>query len=226
MTLHFILAGLSIVLIDLLLGGDNAVVIALAVRSLPPQQRRIGVGIGAGLAVALRVGVTFFAASLLRSRYIQLAGGVVILWIAVKLFADADPTQSAAPARGFWRAIWFIVVADITMSTDNILAIAAASRGSLPLLIFGLGLSIPFVVLTSSILSKLMDRYPVIVYIGAAILGRVGGEMLMTDAVIDQWLQPSTALRYGVEALCAVGVVAIGLAWSRRRRGGGNGQAM
>ena len=218
MSLHFILAGLSIVVIDLLLGGDNAVVIALAVRALPPRQRRAGVGIGAGLAVVLRVAVTFFAANLLRSRYIQLVGGAVILWIAIKLFADADAEASAQAPRGFWRAIWFIVVADFTMSTDNILAIAAASKGSLPLLIFGLGLSIPFVVLTSTMLSRLMDRYPIIVYLGAAMLGRVGGDMIMTDSVVDQALHPSAAWRYGVEAFCAAGVVVIGLAWCRRSR--------
>src|SRR5690242_18352168 len=140
MSAHFILAGLTILLIDLLLGGDNAVVIALAVRALPPPQRRIGISVGAGLAVILRVALTFFAAELLQRRYIQLAGGLVILWIAVKLFTDADPAHAARPAPGFWRAIWLIVVADVTMSTDNILAIAAASKGSLPLLIFGLGL--------------------------------------------------------------------------------------
>jgi YjbE family integral membrane protein len=221
MVLHFILAGLTIVLIDLLLGGDNAVVIALAVRALPAHQRRIGVMVGAGLAVALRVGVTWFAARLLESRWVQLAGGVVILWIAVKLFADADPAHlGQAPSRSFWRAIWFIVAADITMSTDNVLAIAAASKGNPYLLIFGLGLSIPLVVFTSTLLSKLMDRFPIIVYLGAAILGRVGGEMIMTDAVVIQNLRPSDAWRYGVEAFCALGVVGIGALWSRRRRAG------
>lgn len=218
MSLQFILAGLSIVVIDLLLGGDNAVVIALAVRSLPPSQRRIGVATGAGLAVILRVAITFFAASLLQTRYIQLIGGVVILWIAIKLFADADTAHQADVSGGFWRAIRFIVVADITMSTDNVLAIAAASKGSLPLLIFGLGLSIPFVVFTSSLLSSLMDRYPIIIYLGAALLGRVGGDMIMTDALIDQWLRPPVAVRYGVEAFCAIGVVAIGIVWRRRCR--------
>jgi len=218
MALHFLLSGLTIVLIDLLLGGDNAVVIALAVRSLPAHQRRIGVSTGAGLAVILRVAMTFFAASLIQSRYIQLIGGLVILWIAVRLFADADPSQPEAPPRGFWRAIRFIVVADITMSTDNILAIAAASHGSLPLLIFGLGLSIPLVIFTSTLLSRLMDRYPIIVYLGSAILGRVGGEMIMTDVIIQQWLKPSAAMRYGVEALCAAGVVVLGVLWSRRAR--------
>jgi YjbE family integral membrane protein len=218
MSVHFILAGLTILLIDLLLGGDNAVVIALAVRALPERQRRIGTAVGAGLAVVLRIALTFFAAELLQSRYIQLAGGVLVLWIAVKLFADADPAQAAPPVPGFWRAIWLIVVADATMSTDNILAIAAASKGSLPLLILGLGLSIPLVVFTSTLLSRLMDRYPIIIYFGAAILGRVGGEMIMTDAVVVQGIGPTPALRYFVEAVCAAGVVLAGYFRARRHR--------
>jgi len=218
MSLHFILAGLSILVIDLLLGGDNAVVIALAVRALPDRQRRIGTGLGAGLAVVLRVTLTFFAAELLQSRYIQLVGGILVLWIAVKLFADADPKQTAPPAPNFWRAIWLIVVADITMSTDNILAIAAASKGSLPLLLFGLGLSIPLVVFTSTLLSRLMDRYPIIIYAGAAILGRVGGEMIITDAVVVKAFEPAPVVRYGIQALCAAGVVLAGLLWARSHR--------
>jgi len=221
MSPHFILAGLTILLIDLLLGGDNAVVIALAVRSLPVRQRRIGIAVGAGLAVILRVTITFFAAELLRSRYIQLAGGLLVLWIAVKLFADADPAHAAASSPNFWKAIRLIVVADVTMSTDNILAVAAASKGSLPLLIFGLGLSIPLVVFTSTLLSRLMDRYPMIIYLGAAILGRVAADMIMTDAIVVQAFQPSAAFRHGVEALCAAGVLLAGFLWSRGRREAG-----
>lgn len=217
MSLHFIVAGLTILLIDLLLGGDNAVVIALAVRALPHKQRRLGIGVGAGLAVLLRVTITFFAAELLRSRYIQLAGGLLILWIGVKLFADAGPVQPAATSSGLWKAIWLIVMADVTMSTDNILAIAAASKGSLPLLIFGLGLSIPLVVFTSTLLSRLMDRFPLIVYLGAAILGRVGADMIMTDPIVIHAFQAPAAIRYGIEALCAGAVVLAGFLWSRYR---------
>src|SRR5437763_13243176 len=116
MSIHFILAGRTILLIDLLLGGDNAVVIAMAVRALPERQRRIGIAMGAGLAVVLRVALTFFAAELMQSRYVQLAGGLLVLWIAVKLFADADSTHAQPAKPGFWRAIWLIIVADATMS--------------------------------------------------------------------------------------------------------------
>src|SRR5205823_4151343 len=160
--------------------------------------------------------ITFFAAELMQSRYIQLAGGAVILWIAVKLFQDCDPKLAGRAQPNFWRAIWYIVLADVTMSVDNILAIAAASKGNLYLLIFGLGLSIPFVVFTSTLLSKLMDRYPIIIYIGAAILGRVGGEMIMTDAWVIETLHPAAVWRYAVEALCAGLVLLIG--WVRRYR--------
>jgi predicted tellurium resistance membrane protein TerC len=113
--------------------------------------------------------------------------------------------------------MWFIVVADVTMSTDNILAVAAIAHGSIELLLFGLGLSIPLVVFASGILAKLMDKYPIIVFIGAALLGRVAGQMIMTDAFTIQTLAPSDALRYGVEAAGTIGVVIVGL-WMKRRR--------
>lgn len=220
MDFHFLVAGLTIVLIDLLLGGDNAVVIAMAVRALPPRQRQVGIMAGAALAVVLRVSLTFFAAELIQSRYIQLGGGLVILWIAVRLFHDADPAHAGKASANFWRAIGYIVLADVTMSVDNILAIAAASKGNLYLLIFGLGLSIPFVIFTSTLLSKLMDRYPFIVYIGAGILGRVGGEMIMTDPAVAHAFEPTAAWRYGVEIFCAVMVVLVGFLWSRRQHDG------
>ncbi len=211
------LAGLvSIVIIDLILAGDNGVVIAMAVRSLPRDQRRKGIIFGAGAAVLLRVVLTFFAARLLLVEFVKLAGGILILWIAVKLFVEGVPEEEGArEAKTFWQAIWVIVVADITMSTDNVLAVAGASAGNLFLLLFGLGLSIPFVVFTSSLLSMLMDRYPVIVYIGAAILGRVGGEMIMTDPFVVGLLNPSDAMRYGVEAFFTVGVIVAGKLWIR-----------
>lgn len=217
----FVFGFVSIVIIDLVLAGDNAVVIAMAVRVLPKAQRLRGIAFGAGAAVVLRVILTFFAAQLLQISYVKLAGGGVILWIAVKLFMEAGADENGQKeARNLWQAIWVIVVADITMSTDNVLAVAAASHGSLFLLIFGLSLSIPFVVFTSNLLSKLMDRYPVIIYIGAAILGRVGGEMMMTDPFVLKLLNPSKYLQYGVEIFCTVGVVGVGMWWKQRRSPG------
>ncbi len=213
----FVFGFVSIIIIDLVLAGDNAVVIAMAVRVLPKAQRLKGITFGAGAAVVLRVILTFFAAQLLQISYVKLAGGIVILWIAVKLFLEAGVDENGQKeARNLWQAIWVIVIADITMSTDNVLAVAAASKGNPFLLIFGLGLSIPFVVFASNLLSRLMDRYPIIIYIGAAILGRVGGEMMMTDPFVLKVLNPSKFLQYGVEVFCVVGVIGVGMWWKQR----------
>ncbi len=209
--MHFLVSALSIVLIDLLLAGDNALVIAMAVRSLPRRERRIGTICGAAAAVALRVGLTTFAARLLTVEYLQLAGGLLVLWIAVKVLRDAsDPPDAAPSPKRFLEAIWYIVVADLTMSTDNILAIAGASKGSFPLILFGLAVSIPFVVLSSNLLADLMDRYPWTIYLGAAVLGRVGGEMILSDPFVLHAAHPGDVLRYAVEAVLAVGLFTYG----------------
>jgi len=215
-TPQFLFSALSIVLIDVLLGGDNAVVIAMVVKSLPPKQRRIGIAAGAGGAVVLRIIFTFFAAQLLQVRFIKFVGGLFILWIAVKMLMDAEPDPEGQPrAQTLWRAMWLILIADLTMSIDNILAVAAASKGHIGLLIFGLGLSIPFVIFTSSLLSRFMDRFPIVVYIGAAILGRVGGEMMITDPWMHKLLHPSQALEIGVQVFFTVAVVVAGKLLSR-----------
>jgi YjbE family integral membrane protein len=209
----FFLGILNIVIIDIILAGDNAVVIAMAVRSLPRQQRRWGIMLGAGAAVLLRVALTFFVAQLLEISFIKLVGGVLIAWIAVKLFLEGAPEQEDREARTLWQAMRLIVIADITMSTDNVLAVAGASHGNLFLLIFGLALSIPFVVFTSNLLAMLMDRYPIIIYLGAAVLGRVAGEMIFTDPAVVRWLQLPTWFNYAMEAVFAVGVIVVGKLW-------------
>src|SRR4051812_27653782 len=194
--MHFLVSALSIVLIDLLLAGDNALVIAMAVRSLPPRERRLGTLGGAAAAVVLRVALTTVAARLLTVQYLQLAGGLLVLWIAVKVLRDAsDPPDASPSPKRFLQAIWYIVLAGFTMSTDNILAIAGASHGSFGLILFGLALSIPFVVLSSNLLADVMDRYPWTIYIGAAVLGRVGGEMIFADPFIVQTAHPGELLR-------------------------------
>ncbi len=202
---------LSIVMIDLVLAGDNAVVIAMAVQSLPTRERRLGITAGAAFAVLLRVGITFFAAQLLEMPFIKLVGGLLIFWIAVKMLRDAasaDPDHKQAGS--LLQALWMIVVADITMSTDNILAVAAASKGSFALLMFGLGLSIPFIVFTSNLLANVMERYRWIVWLGAAVLGRVGAEMIVTDAYVKSFLTLSHWSIYGVELAGALLVVGLG----------------
>ncbi len=217
---RFFLDALSIILIDVLLAGDNAVVIAMAVRSLPPAQRRQGIMAGSAFAVVLRIGLTFFAAQLLQTQFLKLAGGIAILWIGVKLLADSGIGEhGGSEAKTLWQAMWLIIVADITMSVDNILAVAAASKGNLTLLIFGLGLSIPFIVFTSRVLSTLMDRYPVIVYIGAAILGRVGGEMILTDPWVVKTLNVPHGAVIASEILFAAAVLGLGWWLVQRRRG-------
>jgi YjbE family integral membrane protein len=219
LNLGFVFAAFSIVLIDVLLAGDNAIVIAMAVRSLPRSQRRVGLMAGAGGAIVLRVALTFFAARILEVRFLKLVGGALILWIAVKLLMDAPGAEEdrIRPASTLRQAIWLILVADITMSLDNILAVAATSKGNIPLLIFGLGLSITFVVFTSSLLVRLMDKYWWIVYGGSALLGRVGGDMMITDPAVEGWLRPSQAVIIGVQAFCALAVVAAGEACKRCR---------
>jgi YjbE family integral membrane protein len=215
--MHFLLSAASIVLIDLLLAGDNALVIAMAVRSLPKKERRIGSIGGAAAAVALRVALTFVAAKLLSIEFLQLAGGLLVLWIAVKVLHDAsDPPDAAPSPKRFWEAIWYIVIADLTMSTDNILAIAGASKGNFGLILFGLAVSIPFVVISSNLLADLMDRYPWTIYIGAAILGRVGGEMIFGDPFIVRVAHPGDLVRYGGDAALAIGLFAYG--WVRGSR--------
>lgn len=220
--LQFLSGLLSIVLIDLILAGDNAVVIAMAVRSLPRRQRRKGIIFGAGAAVVLRVILTFFVAQLLQVPYLKIVGGALILWIAVKLFIEGMPAENHdKEATTIGQAIRLIVIADITMATDNMLAVAGASHGNLFLLLFGLGLSIPFVVLTSNLLSMLMDKYPVIIYFGAAILGKVGGEMLITDPFTVTLMNPSNVTQYIAQAGFAAGVIISGMLlmkWKNSRK--------
>ncbi len=229
---EWLLAIFNIVWIDIVLAGDNAVVIALAVRNLPARQRLVGIVLGAGAAVVLRVALTSVATQLLTVKFVQLAGGILIVWIALKLLKqnEGPPEDGGGGARGLWQAVWMIMVADITMSLDNVLAVAGAARGHFGLLIFGLALSIPLVVFASNFISQLMTKHQIVVFVGAAILGKVGGEMMLTDAVVATrllpwWrefvgaadgLQAYTYLRYGVEAVLFTGIFLLG--WSRRRK--------
>ena len=215
----FLLAGLQLVVIDLVLAGDNALVIAMAVRSLPRQQRRLGTMLGAGFAVVLRVGLTALAAQLLGVSYVRLIGGILILWIALKVMRDSgDPQDAVTSPNRLLQAVWYIVVADITMSLDNILAIAAASKGNVALMVFGLGVSIPFVVFAANLLSTLMDRYPAVIYVGAAILGKVGGELILTDPLVAHALPLGKWPQYAIEGALAVAVLVVGRAISSARR--------
>ena len=217
-TWQFISSFLMIIIIDLVLAGDNAVVIAMAVRNLSPKQRKIGIMLGAGGAVILRVCLTIIVASLLGIKGLKFFGGALIFWIALKLFIEGAPEEGAKKEpKTIWAAMVTIMIADIVMSLDNMLAVAGASHGNNLLIIFGLVLSIPFVVFTSNLLSMLMNKFPIIVYIGAMILGKVAGEMIMTDTYVQSFLHTGKVTQYIVEAVFAVAVVVIGKLWMKMK---------
>jgi len=217
-TWHFISSFLMIVLIDLVLAGDNAVVIAMAVRNLPPRQRKIGIMMGAGGAIVLRVVLTIVVAQLLGIKGLKLIGGLLIMWIALKLFIEGAPEEGLKKEpTTIWQAMTTIVIADIVMSLDNMLAVAGASHGNNFLIIFGLVLSIPFIVFTSNLLSMLMDRYPIIIYLGAMVLGKVAGEMVITDPYVQSFLHTGKVTQYVVEAVGAVSVVVVGKLWMKMK---------
>ena len=205
-TWEFLIAVMSIVLIDLVLAGDNAVVIAMAVKNLAGKQRQLGIILGSGGAVVVRVICTFAVAQLLNLSFVKLIGGAVIIWIAVKLITQGAAAEAGADkeAQGLWQALWIIIVADLSMGIDNMLAVGAASHGNLFLLLFGLILSIPMVVLMSTMLAKLMDRYPIILWVGAAVLGKVGGEMMITDPWVHGLLNPPKWAEYASMAFFVV----------------------
>jgi YjbE family integral membrane protein len=217
--LQILIAGLSIVLIDLLLAGDNALVIAMAVRALPPRQRKIALVWGAASAVAIRAAATIVAAQLLNIRFLKMAGGALVIWLAVKVVSDSCKRLDELPVRGsLLQAIWLIAFADITMSIDNVLAIAGAARGSVPLIVFGLGVSIPLVMFSSQLIATMMDRYPFIMYVGVAILARVGTEMILTDPWITQTLNPAQAQIWIAEALAIAAILIVGNRLDRKHK--------
>jgi YjbE family integral membrane protein len=213
------ISSLIIVLVDIVLSGDNSVVIAMAVHSLKAEQRLKGILIGTAGAVTMRILFTWFASRLMETPFLKLAGGGLILWIAVKLLIEetADGGESKKAAT-LWHAVWIILVADFTMSLDNVLAVAAASKGNVTLLWMGLCFSIPLVIFASTVISTLMDKYPIILFFGAAVLGKVGGEMLITDPVVVDWFQVKIPwLKYVFEALGVAGVLLVALLIKRRR---------
>lgn len=215
---------LNIIAINLVLSGDNAVLIAMAIRWLPPRLRKKGFILGAAAAVVGRIVLTLAVAKVLQTPFVKLAGGLALLWIAVKLFVQGFPGEKDKEAATLFQAIRIMLVADLTMSLDNVLAIAGVSRGDFLLLALGLGTSIPFVIFTSGLLSMLMDRYPLIIYMGAALLGKVGAAMLATDPVVARFLNPPALARYGFEAFCALGVIVIGKILLKRAIAAGRGE--
>ena len=193
----------KIIWVNLLLSGDNAVVIALAARSLPPKQQKAAVFWGAGAAVAMRVVLTIFAVALLTLPWLKIVGGVLLLWIGVKLLVPEEGEEDIASSDNLWQAIKTILIADLVMSLDNVLAVAAAADSAAPsadmaamkytLLVLGLAISIPIVIFGSTLMLKLMERWPVIITLGGALLGWIAGEMMVTDPAIDAWVEHNAA---------------------------------
>ncbi|WP_371877330.1 TerC family protein [Alsobacter ponti] len=204
---------LQIIWIDLLLSGDNAVVIALACRSLPPRKRRMGIVLGSGAAVALRILFALVITWLLGVPFLGAAGGLLLFWIAVKLITGEEEEAHVSESETLWQAVRTIVIADAVMSLDNVVAIAAAADGNVALFIFGLLVSIPLIVMGSTLLMALISRFPIFVWGGAALLGWIGGEMIVTDPWVKQALGPSAdAWDKPVALLGAVLVVLIAFA--------------
>ena len=222
LTTQFWLGLGTIIWVNIILSGDNAVVIALAARSLPAKQQKLAIFWGAAAAVVLRIILTIVAVKLLELPYLKIVGAIALLWIAVKLLVPEDDgdeeVQSSSHLIG---AIKTILIADLIMSTDNVIAVAAAAKGSITLLVLGLLISIPLVVYGATMLMKLMERYPIIITLGAAILGWTAGEMAVTDPAIAEWVKANLAwleTLYVAPAAGAAFVVAVGKWLAGRKR--------
>ena len=189
---------LQIIAIDIVLGGDNAIVIALACKNLPEKQRKLGIFYGALGAIILRVIMVFFATSLLMISGLKIIGGLLLLWIGVKLILDSGKENSikVSQEKNLFGAIKTIIIADFIMSLDNSVAIAAAADGNIYLVIFGLLLSVPIIIWGSSIILKLIDKYPVIIYLGSGLLGWIAADMIKTDILTLKYLSNISAQEY------------------------------
>ena len=201
----------KIVWINIILSGDNAVVIALAARSLPPHQQKKAVFWGSGAAVVLRIVLTVVAAKLLELSFLQIIGGCLLLWIGYQLLgSDEDDAGEAKTYGSLMAAVRTILLADLVMSLDNVIAVAAAAHGSILLLVLGLAVSIPLVIFGSTLMIKLMERFPVIVLLGAALIGWVGGETIANDTALHGYAMAHPSLHYIAAALGAALVVGAG----------------
>ena len=225
LTAHFWLAVGQIIMIDILLGGDNAVVIALACRQLPPNLRTKGILWGTAGAIVLRVVLIAFALTLLAIPFLKLVGGALLVWIGVKLLVpeDEDEHGNIKASDKLWGAVKTVIVADLVMSIDNVIAIAGAAQGAgeqhqMALVIFGLLVSIPIIVWGSQLVLKLMDRFPAIITLGGMLLGWIAGTMVQTDPGLTNFLPQDKAWNYGFGIAGAFLVLAIGKLLSARAR--------
>ena len=216
-TPEFWLGLLKIIWINIILSGDNAVVIALAARSLPPEQQRQAVLFGSGAAVVLRIVLTVVAVQLLALPYLQMVGGALLLWIGVQLLSDHGGDEGEEKHYGsMMAAIRTILIADLVMSLDNVIAVAAAANGNMVLLVLGLAISIPMVIFGSTLMIRLMERFPIVVTFGAALIGWVGGETVVSDKVLAPLLENAHWLHQAGPALGAALVLLLGR-WLQKR---------
>ena len=217
LTAHFWMAVGQIIMIDILLGGDNAVVIALACRGLPPQQRIKGIIWGTAGAIVLRIVLIAFALALLSVPFLKFAGALLLVWIGVKLIAphDEDEHANIQSSSKLWGAVKMVIVADLVMSVDNVIAIAGAAQNAgeshqLPLVIFGLLVSIPIIIWGSQLVLKLMDRFPIIIMLGGMLLGWIAGSMAHSDPALVAYIPQDKFTHYAMAAGGALLVLLIG----------------
>jgi len=222
---EFWVAVAKIIWINILLSGDNAVVIAMACRGLPHRQRLWGMILGAGVAVLLRIVFTGVVASLMLLPYLKIAGGLALFYIAAKLLVPDDPDRDETEAvEHLWRAVRIVAVADIIMSLDNVIAIAAAAGGNMALVVLGLAISIPMIVAGAALIMALLDRFPILVWAGAALLGWIVGEVIATDPVSVGYLTNNYGaavahkVEYAAAAVGAVLVLVVGGLWRRSKQ--------
>jgi len=217
LTPEFWLALSQIILINIVLSGDNAVVIALASRSLPPRQQKMAILLGSVGAIVLRVVLTFFAVYLLTLPYLKLVGAALLLWIGIGLLTGDDDDANLESHSNLLAAIKTIIVADLVMSLDNVIGVAAAAKGDLVLLVLGLAISIPLIIYGSTLILKLMNRFPIIITAGAALLGWVAGEMAFGDPAVADWSSGHQGLHL-VPSIAGAVVVVLAGKWIEKNR--------
>ncbi|MBA4493241.1 TerC family protein [Paenactinomyces guangxiensis] len=213
MDTHFWIGFFNIIILDIILSGDNAVVIGMAARNLPPNQRKKAILFGAGAAVLLRASLTAIATYLLKIPLLMTLGGMLLLWIAVKLLLEEEENTHVSTGKSMRSAIKTIVVADVVMSLDNVLAVAGAAHGNIFLVLFGLALSIPIIMWGSRLIATLLNKLPWLVYIGSAILGYTAGQLIVEDPIIEKYLlHGQDTLVTAIPIVLAIVVVVVGVA--------------
>ncbi|NEW06312.1 TerC family protein [Paenibacillus sp. SYP-B3998] len=218
--MEWLLLGLlKIIVINIVLSGDNAIVIALACRNLPVDQQKKAIFFGSFGAIALRVILTFVAVWMLQIPFVQVIGGLLLIWIALKLMKNEEQEEKLASSQHLGTAIKTILIADLVMSLDNVLAVAGAANGQMMLIIIGLAISIPLIIWGSKLLMTLMNRFPIIVVLGVGLLGYTSGEMIMSDkAIAARMVSVHPVLHYALPILLAAAVIVVGKLMQKKQK--------